>query len=148
MDVFQTLENLQTEEQAFPEGIDPGIELQGSRVLIQLRKEKEKTSGGIILTSETKATDRWNETVGKVRQVGPLAYKDVNTMDTFPEGPWCQNGDIVRTIKYNGDRFVVPVDPNDKEKGVVVFVIVQASEIIAKIKSYDHAAKQFPAFIQ
>ena len=37
--ISKTLENSQTEEDAFPE-VDPGIELKGSRVLIQLRKEK------------------------------------------------------------------------------------------------------------
>lgn len=146
MDVFQQLQNVQTEEEAFPK-VEPGIELKGSRILIQLRKEKETTAGGIILTQESKATERHNEVIGKVKSVGPLAYKDVNTLEDYPEGPWAEVDDIVRTIKYNGDRFTVPVDADDPDKGVVVFLICQANEIIAKIKSYEHAAKQFPAWV-
>jgi co-chaperonin GroES (HSP10) len=145
-DVFTNGKDLRTEAEAFPVA-DPGIELKGSRILVQLRKEKAKSKGGIILTSETKSTERWNETIAKVIQIGPLAYKDVNTMEPFPEGPWAEPGDIVRVIKFGGDRFTVPAsdDPND---GVVVFIICQATEVIAKIKSWDYAAKQFPAYIE
>jgi co-chaperonin GroES (HSP10) len=145
-DIFQLVKDTRTEEEAFPV-VDPGIELKGSRILVQLRREKAKSRGGIILTSETKATERWNETIAKVVQIGPLAYKDVNTMETFPEGPWAEPGDIVRVIKFGGDRFTVPVSDN-KDDGVVVFIICQASEVIAKIKSWDYAANQFPAYVE
>ena len=129
--------DLRTEEECFPD-IDPGIEVAGDRVLVQLRREKAKSKGGILLVDETRQTLRFNETVAKVRQIGPLAYKSPDTLEAWPEGPWCKVGDLVRTIKYGGDRFVV--NPDDGE-APVVFITIQAREIISRIKSFEFAQK-------
>ena len=129
--------DLRSEQECFPT-IDPGIEVQGDRVLVQLRREKNKSKGGILLVEETRQTIKYNETVAKVIQIGPLAYKDPSTLEAWPEGPWCSVGDLVRTIKYGGDRFVV--DPDD-EGSPVVFITLQAREIISKIKSFEFAQK-------
>lgn len=126
-----------SELECFPV-IDPGIEVAGDRVLVQLRREKTTSKGGIILVDETKQTLRFNETVAKVVQIGPLAYKSPDTLEAWPEGPWCQVGDLVRTIKYGGDRFVI--QPDD-EGAPVVFITIQAREIISRIKSFEHAQK-------
>jgi co-chaperonin GroES (HSP10) len=135
-DVVQKEEpDLRTEAECFPD-IDPGIDVAGDRVLVQLRREKTMSKGGIILVDETKATLRFNETVAKVKQVGPLAYKSPDTLEPWPEGPWCSAGDLVRTIKYGGDRFVV--NPEDGGSPVV-FITIQAREIICRIRSFEHA---------
>ena len=118
--------------------IDPGVEVVGDRVLVQLRREKTTSKGGIILVDETKQTLRFNETVAKVIQIGPLAYKNLEDLSPWIEGPWCQVGDLVRTIKYGGDRFVV--NPDD-DGAPVVFITLQAREIISKIKSFEYAQK-------
>jgi co-chaperonin GroES (HSP10) len=118
--------------------IDHGVEVVGDRVLVQLRREKTTSKGGIILVDETKQTLRFNETVAKVVQIGPLAYKNLEDLSPWIEGPWCQVGDLVRTIKYGGDRFVV--NPDD-EGAPVVFITLQAREIISKIKSFEYAQK-------
>lgn len=137
-DVVQKEEpDLRTEIECFPE-IDPGIDVAGDRVLVQLRREKAKSKGGIILVDETRATLRFNETVAKVIQIGPLAYKSPDTLEPWPEGPWCKVGDLVRTIKYGGDRFVV--NPDDDESPVV-FITIQAREIISRIRSFEHAQR-------
>lgn len=137
-DVMQKEEpDLRTELECFPE-IDPGIDVAGDRVLVQLRREKTTSKGGIILVDETKATLRFNETVAKVIQIGPLAYKSPDTLEPWPEGPWCKVGDLVRTIKYGGDRFVV--QPDD-EGAPVVFITIQAREIISRIRSFEHAQR-------
>lgn len=142
-DVVQKDEpDLRTEAECFPE-IDPGIDVAGDRVLVQLRREKTTSKGGIILVDETKATLRFNETVAKVKQIGPLAYKSPDTLEPWPEGPWCQVGDLVRTIKYGGDRFVV--NPED-EGAPVVFITIQAREIISRIRSFEHA-QRMKAFV-
>ena len=60
--------------EAFP-AVDAGIRPFGSRVLIQIRTAKSKTSGGIILTNDTTDTEKWNTQIGKVVAVGPLAFK-------------------------------------------------------------------------
>jgi hypothetical protein len=67
-----------------------------------------------------------------------LAYKSPDNLEPWPEGPWCKVGDLVRTIKYGGDRFVV--DAGD-ENAPVVFITLQAREIISRIKSFEYAQK-------
>ena len=127
-----------TEEECFPV-IDTGIEVAGDRVLVQLRREKSTSKGGIILVDETRQTLRFNETVAKVVQLGPLAYKNLDEdLTDWREGPWCKVGDLVRTIKYGGDRFVV--NPDD-EGSPVVFITLQARGIISRIKSFEYAQK-------
>jgi len=118
--------------------VDPGLEVAGDRVLVQLRREKSKSKGGILLVDETRQTLKFNETVAKVIQIGPLAYKDPFTLELWPEGPWCKEGDLVRTIKYGGDRFVV--DAGD-DGSPVVFITLQAREIISRIKNFEFAQK-------
>jgi co-chaperonin GroES (HSP10) len=134
--------DLRSELECFPE-LDPGIEVAGDRVLVQLRREKVASKGGIILVDETRQTLRYNETVAKVIQIGPLAYKSPDTLEPWPEGPWCKVGDLVRTIKYGGDRFVV--DPDD-EGAPVVFITIQAREIISRIRSFADA-QRMKAFV-
>ena len=126
-----------SEEECFP-NIDTGIEVAGDRVLVQLRREKSTSKGGIILVDETRQTLRFNETVAKVIQIGPLAYKSPEDLTPWPEGNWCNVGDLVRTIKYGGDRFVV--QPDD-EGSPVVFITLQAREVISRIKSFEYAQK-------
>ena len=137
-DVTQKEEpDTRSELECFPV-IDCGVEVVGDRVLVQLRREKTTSKGGIILVDETKQTLRFNETVAKVVQIGPLAYKNLEDLSPWIEGPWCKEGDLVRTIKYGGDRFVV----NPEDGGApVVFITLQAREVISKIKSFEHAQK-------
>ena len=134
--------DLRTEQECFPD-VDPGVEILGDRVLVQLRREKTLSKGGIFLVEETRQTLRFNETVAKVISIGPLAYKSPDDLTPWPEGPWCNVGDLVRTIKYGGDRFVV--QPDD-EGAPVVFITLQAREIISRIKSFEYAQKM-KAFI-
>jgi co-chaperonin GroES (HSP10) len=131
-----------SEAECFPV-VDPGVEVVGDRVLVQLRREKTTSKGGIILVDETKQTLRFNETVAKVVCIGPLAYKSPDTLETWPEGAWCKVGDLVRTIKYGGDRFVVKPDDDGAP---VVFITIQAREIISKITSFE-SAQRMKAFV-
>ena len=85
--VTTTSENALAE--AFP-AADAGVQPFGSRVLVQIRTPKSKTSGGIILHSESRDTEKWNTQVAKVVSVGPLAFKNRNTMEQWPEGSWCK----------------------------------------------------------
>ena len=134
--------DLRSELECFPE-VDPGIEVLGDRVLVQLRREKTTSKGGIILVDETTQTIKFNETVAKVIQIGPLAYKNLDDLSPWVEGPWCKIGDIFRTIKYGGDRNVY--DAGD-DGAPVVFITLQAREIISKVKSFEHA-QRMKAFV-
>ena len=115
---------------AFP-SVDPGAKPLGARVLVQLRRTKQKaTSAGIILVEETKETEKWNNMVARVVAIGPLAFKKRDTMEPWPEGSWCETGDYIRVPKWGGDRWEVPVG-DDEEKAL--FMILNDHEIIAKV---------------
>ena len=131
-----------SELDCFPD-VDHGIEVAGDRVLVQLRRPKTASKGGIILVEETTQTIKFNETVAKVRQIGPLAYKSPEDLSPWPEGNWCNVGDLVRTIKYGGDRWAVP-----HGDGEVVFIVLQDREVIGKIDSFEAARTMFPAFVE
>jgi co-chaperonin GroES (HSP10) len=117
---------------AFP-SVDPGAKPLGGRILVQLRRTKKKTSGsGIILVEETKETEKWQNMVAKVIDVGPLAFKHRDTMKAWPEGSWCDVGDFVRIPKWGGDRWEVPV-PNEPDEDPALFAVFNDHEVIAKV---------------
>jgi len=115
---------------AFPE-VDPGIQPFGNYVLVQIRAPKRRSEGGIWLVDDTKDTEKWNTQVAKVVSVGPLAFRNRNTMEMWPEGAWCAPGDYVRVAKYGGDRWEVPID--DKGEDVALFVIFKDTDLIGKV---------------
>ena len=123
--------------EAFP-AVDAGIQPFGSRVLVQIRTAKTKTSGGIILTADTSDTEKWNTQVGKVITVGPLAFKNRNNMESWPEGDWCKEGEYVRVAKYGGDRWEVPL-----EDGAALFVIFNDLDIIGSVTGDPLKIKAF-----
>lgn len=129
-----------TEEmkEAFPEA-DSGVIPFGSRVLVQIRTPKTKTKGGIILTRDTVDTEKWTTQVAKVVGVGPLAFKNRNTQESWPEGDWCKPGDFVRVPKYGGDRWEVAINKNDS----AMFVIFNDLDIIGQVTGDPLAVKAF-----
>jgi co-chaperonin GroES (HSP10) len=117
---------------AFP-SVDPGAKPLGGRILVQLRRTKKKTSGsGIILVEETKETEKWQNMVAKVIHVGPLAFKHRDTMQSWPEGSWCEPGDFIRVPKWGGDRWEVSV-PNEPDEDPALFAVFNDHEMIAKV---------------
>ena len=118
---------------AFP-SVDPGAKPLGGRVLVQLRRTKKKaTSAGIILVEETKESEKWNNMVAKVIEIGPLAFKNRDTMQGWPEGSWCAVGDYIRVPKWGGDRWEVKVPGEDDIEDPALFMILNDHEIIAKV---------------
>ena len=124
--------------EAFPNA-DSGVQPFGSRVLVQIRTPKTKTKGGIILTRDTVDTEKWTTQVAKVISVGPLAFKNRNTQEAWPEGEWCKPGDFVRVPKYGGDRWEVPVNKNDS----AMFVIFNDLDVIGQVTGDPLAVKAF-----
>ena len=124
--------------EAFPD-VDPGVQPFGSRVLVQIRTPRRITKGGIILSSETQDTEKWNTQVAKVISVGPLAFKNRDTQQSWPEGAWCTAGDFVRVPKYGGDRWEVPVNKNDS----AMFVIFNDLDVIGQVTGDPLAVKAF-----
>jgi len=118
---------------AFP-SVDPGAKPLGGRILVQLRRTKRKTTdAGIILVEETKETEKWNNMVAKVVEIGPLAFRHRDTMQPWPEGSWCNEGDYIRVPKWGGDRWEVPVPGEDRLEEKALFAIFNDHEVIAKV---------------
>jgi len=129
--------------EAFP-AVDPGAKPLGARVLVQLRRTKKTvTSMGILLVSETKETEKWQNMVAKVIEIGPLAFKKRDTMEPWPEGSWCEVGDYLRVPKWGGDRWEVPVPNESSEEDPALFMVLNDHEIIAKLTGDPLAMKAF-----
>lgn len=124
--------------EAFP-AVEAGIQPFGSRVLVQIRTPKSTSAGGIILSTDTKDTEKWNTQVAKVVSIGPVAFKNRTTLESWPEGDWCQVGDFVRVAKYGGDRYEVPVNNNES----AMFVIFNDLDIIGKVLTDPLKIKAF-----
>jgi len=127
---------------AFPK-VDPGAEPLGARILVQLRRSKKKTESGLWLVEETKETEKWQNMVGKVITIGPLAFKNRETMASWPEGSWCQVGDYVRVPKWGGDRWDIEVPGEDSLEEKALFMIINDHEVIAKITGNPLEVKAF-----
>lgn len=91
-------------DKAFPD-IDPGFKPFGSRIIVQLRTPKLYSAGGVKFADETIETEMWNTQIGKVREIGPLAFKNRDKMSDWPEGAWAKTGDFVRIPKFNQDKW-------------------------------------------
>lgn len=106
-------------EEAFP-NIDSGVRPLGSRILVQIRKPPSKI-GSIILSEYSKEAEMDTAVVAKVIAIGPLAYRNRNTMEPWPEGAWCKEGDFVIVPRYAGARWRMDLPGKKDEK--VEFVL-------------------------
>ena len=128
---------------AFP-AVNPGAKPLGGRVLVQLRRTMKKTTGaGIILIEETKETEKWQNMVAKVIEIGPIAFKNRDTMAGWPEGSWCEVGDYIRVPKWGGDRWEVKVPDEEDHEDPALFMILNDHEVIAKLTGDPLSMKAF-----
>ena len=121
-------------EQAFP-NVNPGQAPYGGRVIVQLRRLKKDVAMGhlkLILPTATRENEKWNNMIGKVVAIGPLAFKNKDTMASWPEGSWAEIGDYVRVPRWGGDRWERNVLGED-EKDPVLFMTLNDHELIAKV---------------
>ena len=117
---------------AFPD-VSPGQKPFGGRVVVQLRRIKKTTASKIILVAETKETEKWQNMIGRVVEVGPLAFKNRDTMESWPEGSWANVGDYVRVPKWGGDRWERAVPNEEDNEDPVLFMTINDHELIAKV---------------
>jgi co-chaperonin GroES (HSP10) len=126
-------DNTDLEGKYFPQ-VDPGVRPFGSRVLVQIRAAKSVSKGGIIFTDNTKDTERDNTQVAKVLAIGPLAYKNRNSMESWAEGQWCGVGEYVFVPKYGGVRFERKLPPGvEGFDEFVQFAIIDDLNVIGAV---------------
>ena len=126
---------------AFPD-VNPGQQPLGGRVIVQLRRIK-KTSGRIIIVDETKENEKWNNMIGKVVRIGPLAFKNRDTMQPWAEGSWAEVGDYVRIPRWGGDRWEIKVPGEDDQEDPVLFMTLNDHELISKVTANPLSFKAY-----
>lgn len=119
----------QSVRDAFPEVPLPVMPF-GGRVLVQIRRMPSASKGGIILVEDTRDTAKWNTQVAKLVAIGPLAFRNRETGELFPEGAWAKIGDYVRIPRWDGDRVEVTVKGSGDP---VIFVTFNDGQLIAKV---------------
>lgn len=138
-------------DEAFPK-VDPLVEPAGDNILVQIRSPKKATKGGIILVTDVRDTEFWASQVAKVLALGPVAYRYHDTLQHWPEGPWCEVGDYVRVPKFGGDRWTVKVPKPDGTTTSTydtdadyeaLIVMFRAKEVIGKVTGNPLALKAF-----
>lgn len=111
----------------FPD-VDPGVKAFGSRVILQIRSPKKRTRGGIVLPDDIGDTELFLTQTGRVRALGPVAFRNRDTLEPWPEGPWVEVGMFVRMPKFNQDKwwveYEVPVKEGQPVKNKALFMIV------------------------
>lgn len=111
---------------AFPP-CDPGLIATGSQLVVQMKRPRRKI-GSLIMADETKDNERFNEQIGVVVSMGPLAYRDrKNITEWWPEGPWCVVDDYIRIPKYGHERWEVPL--NNDVADLIVFCTIEDKNI-------------------
>jgi len=88
----------------FPE-IEPGFTPFGVDLLVQLKSTQVKSKGGIYIAPATKEFNEENTMVARVIRLGPLAYRNRDTGQLWPEGVWAKAGSVVLVPKWGGFRF-------------------------------------------
>ena len=124
---------------AFPD-VECGMTPYGGRIIVQLLRVKKKTDGGILLIEEDREAEKWNNMIGKIVEIGPLAFKNRDTMKEWVEGVWAKKGDYVRVPRYGGDRWEVKGEGDDEP---VLFMTINDHELIAKVTGNPLSFKAF-----
>ena len=117
----------------FPD-VRPNIRPFGSRVLVQIRRPRSHSRGGIEFLDSTKQTELDNTCVAKVLSIGPLAYKNRNTMEPWAEGQWCAPGAFVYVPKYGGVRWEKDAPETKGYHDKVQFAIFDDLNIIGEVE--------------
>jgi co-chaperonin GroES (HSP10) len=105
-----------------------------------MRRSVKTTRSGIVLVEETSDTVKWNQQTALVVAMGPLAYRNRETLKAWSEGAWVEVGDFVRVPRWNGDRIEVRVKDSDEP---VVFVTFNDHEVIAKVTVDPLSQKEY-----
>jgi co-chaperonin GroES (HSP10) len=98
----------QSIEDAFPE-VDPGERPLGNLILIQIKRPAFRTKAGIHLTESDQQTEYDNTKVAKVIAIGPLAFRNRETGEIWPEREWFKVGDFIRFSQHNARTWTVAI---------------------------------------
>lgn len=108
-------------DEAYP-SVDPEFQPFGNQVLFQLRTPKNKTRGGIAIPQTAGLEDiaQWNTQIARIVALGPVAFCNRDTLESWPEGPWCKKGEFVRIPLHGGDRWWKPIPGRTDHRALFV----------------------------
>lgn len=119
-------------DERFPK-VNAGIKPFGSRLLLQVRSPVAKTRGGIVLPEDIKDTELFLTQTAMVRELGPVAFKNRQTLEPWPEGEWVKPGIFVRIPKFNQDKWWVEFDrPGFAHKSKALFMLINDLDILGE----------------
>lgn len=127
-------------EDAFPD-VDPGLRPFSSLVLLQIRRPRKLSKGGIHMPDDVVDAEKWNTQIALVRAVGPLAFMNRSTLQPWPEGAWAAVGDYVRIVKYTPDRWEIAYGSSDDEKAL--FTLVKDTDLLGAVTGDPLAIRAF-----
>jgi hypothetical protein len=123
----------------FPE-VDCGREPLGNKITVQLMLVPKK-KGSIILAVDTQEFNKNSTVVCRIIKIGPIAFRDRSSGDTWKEGAWCQVGDVVLMPRYGGfNRVEIPLQDDPDQK--VIFCTYNDYEVVDKVVGqHEHYTK-------
>jgi co-chaperonin GroES (HSP10) len=99
-------------------------------VLVQIRRAKTRTASGIIVAPQARGVEQELTQIAKVRALGPVAFKNRDRAEPWPEGEWAKVGEFVRVPQYGGDRWGIQIPGTDE---YVTFVVFNDLDLIGRI---------------
>lgn len=84
---------------------------QGWKILVEKKKPKEKTDGGIILTDKSKEEESYMTICAKIVRIGPLCWHDRETGEPWRGPRWAKEGDWVIIPKFT--QFKLEIDERE-----------------------------------
>lgn len=118
----------------FP-AVNPGVKAFGSRVILQIRSPRKRTKGGIELPDDVAETELFLTQTGMVRDIGPVAFRNRDTLEPWPEGAWVKEGTFVRMPKFNQDKWWVEYDMKLGDRTVknkALFMMIRDIDILGE----------------
>ena len=111
--------------------VDHGIVPLGGMVLVMGKFVAENTSSGIYIPDEFRAMESHDVQLGRVVAMGPLAYKNKDTLEPWKEGQWVDVGDYV-FVPRTGSRISKVIDGQRYN-----YVMLSDTQINAKLTNLD-----------
>lgn len=117
-------------QDAFPDVLPPYVPF-GFLALLQLRRPKTVSRGGIIIPDGEQDAERYRVQATLVRALGPSCFRNRQTGSPWVEGAWFDVGAFVRCPMWGGDRFDVKYGKMDYEK--VSFCFVKEADVVGLV---------------
>lgn len=107
--------------------MDIKIRPAGHRILVKIRKVREKTASGIILPQSTAETETLSSELGEIIEIGPTAFNAFDGLEAWD----LEIGDLVLFARHGGKKVSFP-GYDEKKHGM--FRIINDEDVVAKIE--------------